>query len=785
MAVKIQLRRDTSANWSASNPVLAEGEIGIDTTLREAKIGDGSTAWNSLAYGLAQAAPGVRYDFSTTTTDADPGDGLLRLNNATPASATEAYFDNVDAFGTTVTAWLDALDDSTNTVKGYLRLQKQSDAAVFREYSVSGSVADGTGYRKVTITHVVGNGSFAGGDRILVSFSRSGNVGANGSNGTDGYDPGYRFTFSTTTTDSDPGAGTLRTDNATIGSVTQLYIDNADAGAASVTTWLDSLDDSTNAAHKGYLRLQKSGDPAVYAEFSVNGSVVDGTGYRKVPVAFVASNGSFANSDVLVLTFSRTGNVGASGSGTGDLLSTNNLSDVANAATARTNLGLAIGSNVQAWSANLDAWAAVSESNYYTIAESNAAYQAAGSYQPLDTDLTAIAALTSAADKVPYSTGAGTWALADFTATGRLLAAFNPSAPGADRILFWDESGGAFAYLTAGTGLAITGTQIDVTGGSVPFTAANASGPATLDFAEDTDNGTNRIRLSAPASIASDGTVTLPGVAGTILGTGAETLTAAQRAVARTNISAALKGHIFGLTLSNNGTDATNDIDIAAGEAASTETDPVLMVLASALTKRLDASWAVGSGNGGLDTGSIANNTYHVWLIQRSDTGVVDALFSLSATSPTMPTDYDRKRRIGSIVRASAAIRGFKQAEDSFFLDTAITDYSSTSSRADSLFTMSVPTGIACRPIFYSYITSGSGASRTAINYVGSAVQGSASIALSGAGDPGFEKLIGTTSLVYTNTSAQIYFEVSLSGGSLLGNQIITHGWIDTRGRFE
>lgn len=41
--------------------------------------------------------------------------------------------------------------------------------------------------------------------------------------------------------------------------------------------------------------------------------------------------------------------------------------------------------------------------------------------QPLDTDLTAIAALTSAADKVPYSTGAGTWALTPLTAAGRAL----------------------------------------------------------------------------------------------------------------------------------------------------------------------------------------------------------------------------------------------------------------------------------------------------------------------------------------------------------------------------
>lgn len=41
--------------------------------------------------------------------------------------------------------------------------------------------------------------------------------------------------------------------------------------------------------------------------------------------------------------------------------------------------------------------------------------------QPLDSDLTAIAALTSAADKVPYSTGAGTWALSTLTSAGRAL----------------------------------------------------------------------------------------------------------------------------------------------------------------------------------------------------------------------------------------------------------------------------------------------------------------------------------------------------------------------------
>ena len=41
--------------------------------------------------------------------------------------------------------------------------------------------------------------------------------------------------------------------------------------------------------------------------------------------------------------------------------------------------------------------------------------------QPVDADLTAIATLVSAANKLPYATGAGTWALADFSPYGRTL----------------------------------------------------------------------------------------------------------------------------------------------------------------------------------------------------------------------------------------------------------------------------------------------------------------------------------------------------------------------------
>ena len=47
---KIQLRHDTATNWSTENPTLLAGEIGLETDTRKIKMGDGSTAWNSLSY---------------------------------------------------------------------------------------------------------------------------------------------------------------------------------------------------------------------------------------------------------------------------------------------------------------------------------------------------------------------------------------------------------------------------------------------------------------------------------------------------------------------------------------------------------------------------------------------------------------------------------------------------------------------------------------------------------------------------------------------------------------
>ena len=69
MATQIQLRRDTAANWTANNPTLAAGEFAWESDTNRFKIGDGTTAWTSLAYASDGDTAGITFvgDDSTGT----------------------------------------------------------------------------------------------------------------------------------------------------------------------------------------------------------------------------------------------------------------------------------------------------------------------------------------------------------------------------------------------------------------------------------------------------------------------------------------------------------------------------------------------------------------------------------------------------------------------------------------------------------------------------------------------------------------------------------------------
>jgi hypothetical protein len=106
------------------------------------------------------------------------------------------------------------------------------------------------------------------------------------------------------------------------------------------------------------------------------------------------------------------------------------------------------------------------------------------------------------------------------------------------------------------------------------------------------------------------------------------------------------RGALSGLTL--NPTAATVTFAIAGGTATdSTGTDYI--TLPSNWTKT-SAAWVAGSGNGALDTGTIATaQWYHVHVIKNPTNQQVDVLLSRSPSAPTMPSGFTLSRRIGSM----------------------------------------------------------------------------------------------------------------------------------------
>jgi hypothetical protein len=477
----IQLRRGSAAAWASQNPVLSAGEFGLETDTYKMKMGNGSTAWESLDYVVKQVDNLLLNDNTISSVNAN-GNIVLDPNGTGTVDVSSAKITNVgaptEANDAATKAYVDATKQGLD-VKESVKAATTENITLENSQTIDGvSVVDGDRV-------LVKNQSTASQNGIWVvklgNWERAADA-----NSSDDVTPGM-FTFVEQGTVNADSGWVLTTDSSLIMVGTDAMAFTQFSGAGSIvagnglTKNGSQIDAVGTAGRISVLADSIDIDGGYVGQTSITtlGTVSTGTWQgSEVEVAYGgtgATNASDARTNLgLVIgtdvqAYNSTLADVAAGSYTGDdsITTVGTVSagtwqgskvEVAyggtgatNASDARTNLGLVIGTDVQAHSATLDNLAAGTYTGATSIttlgtvstgtwqgSEVEIAYGGTGAtnaadartnlglvigtdVQAYDAELAALAGTTSAADALPYFTGLGTASTTTLTSFGRSL----------------------------------------------------------------------------------------------------------------------------------------------------------------------------------------------------------------------------------------------------------------------------------------------------------------------------------------------------------------------------
>lgn len=263
-------------------------------------------------------------------------------------------------------------------------------------------------------------------------------------------------------------------------------------------------------------------------------------------------------------------------------------------------------------------------------------------------------------------------------------------------------------------------------------------------------------------------------------------------------------GFIQGLVPRNpsgGGSDPTNDITFGVGIARDS-TDAANLKATSEITKRADAAWAAGTGNGGMASGvSWGANSFHLHALGKStDADAIDFIFDTSVTAANALADsnviaagFDLYRRVGSLKTAGAAWPTFSAEEanggglDVLLVDPSgatIKDWSVVDDSAQTETLANVPAGVVLRVSLYRTFHDASVATASFLRYSALAqtdiAAGSNACHLAITNIGGGNSYASGPVFVRTNTSAQVRYRATntTADHNLYGT---TEGWLDFR----
>jgi collagen type VII alpha len=170
----------------ATGPEGPQGATGAGAT-GATGIGSTGATGPAGATGLTGSFGGITLDyrFSTSTVDQDPGVGKLAFDTADLSTASELYIDDQDQAGIDVQSFLRTIDDSTSPLKGHFRISNKTNSSDFALFTIT-SMQELDGYFKISVGWVNGATSFDEFEDIIITFARTGDVGAPGATGETG-----------------------------------------------------------------------------------------------------------------------------------------------------------------------------------------------------------------------------------------------------------------------------------------------------------------------------------------------------------------------------------------------------------------------------------------------------------------------------------------------------------------------------------------------------------------------------------------------------------------------
>lgn len=143
-----------------------------------------SGSWSLLSSlagsnGTDGTSPGIQRTYNNTTTMADPGTGLFRLNNGTLLSVTAIAIDDLSALtgNPDESGLFNTWDDSTASIKGYMLIRQRNDASRFAVFRITG-LTDNSGWSQFASSNTQAYGSsFQNGELCDIDFYRTGDNG--------------------------------------------------------------------------------------------------------------------------------------------------------------------------------------------------------------------------------------------------------------------------------------------------------------------------------------------------------------------------------------------------------------------------------------------------------------------------------------------------------------------------------------------------------------------------------------------------------------------------------